>query len=102
MRFANTESFTDYMASGTRVPPLMKYRGDESDQISEYVFLGLRKTEGIDLNHFSSIFKKDFWDIYSDETEKLIERGLLERSGSRLRLTRLGLDLSNQVFIEYI
>ena len=73
-----------------------------SDNISEYIFLGLRRTAGIELSGFSEEFGRDFWELYGDETERLIGRGLLEKSGDRLRLTPLGLDLANSVFSEYV
>jgi oxygen-independent coproporphyrinogen-3 oxidase len=103
VRSANTNQISDYMSGNTdhgRISWL--HKNSESDDISEYVFLGLRKTEGINFDHFRQAFGKNFWDLYSEETEKLIGRGLLERDDHTLRLTRLGLDLSNQVFSEYV
>ena len=73
-----------------------------SDDMGEYVFLGLRRTAGIGLSRFRARFGKDFWELYGEETERLIGRGLLERSGDTLRLTDLGLDLANTVFSEYV
>ena len=73
-----------------------------SDDMSEFIFLGLRRTAGIELSRFSEEFGKDFWELYGDETQKLIGRGLLEQSGDALRLTPLGLDLANTVFSEYV
>ena len=102
-RFANTEVWKEYMiASGSRNMTIWTHRNTEQEDISEYVFLGLRKTEGINLHAFQAMFGKDFWDIYSEETEGLIRRGLLEHRDEILRLTPLGLDLSNQVFMEYV
>jgi oxygen-independent coproporphyrinogen-3 oxidase len=102
VRYANTESFTDYICGEARCAVLWSHKNSEADKISEYVFLGLRKTEGIDLERFKQLFGRSFWDIYAHETEGLIRRGLLELSGRTLKLTRLGLDLSNQVFSEYV
>jgi oxygen-independent coproporphyrinogen-3 oxidase len=103
VRFANTESLADYL-SASNLDALNEFVhvNSEHDNIAEYIFLGLRKTEGINLVAFSILFGKDFWQLYGEETKKLIERGLLEHEGSILRLTSLGLDLSNQVFSEYV
>ena len=103
IRFSNTETMHEYLS--TDDPALMAHWIHENtlnDEISEYVFLGLRKTEGINLEAFKAQFGKSFWDVYEDETKHLINRGLLEENEDMLRLTPLGLDLSNQVFMEYV
>jgi oxygen-independent coproporphyrinogen-3 oxidase len=102
-RFANTEDWNDYMtASDYRIMTSWIHRNTVQENISEYVFLGLRKTDGIDLKSFRRHFGRDFWEIYSEEAEALIRRGLLVHSADNLRLTSLGLDLSNQVFMEFV
>ena len=73
-----------------------------TDDMSEFIFLGLRRTAGIELSRFSARFGKDFWELYGEETKRLIGRGLLQHRGGTLRLTALGLDLANSVFIEYV
>jgi oxygen-independent coproporphyrinogen-3 oxidase len=103
VRSANTENMETYLSAfGTGGLHSWHHENSESEDISEYVFLGLRKTEGIDLERFRNTFGKNFWDLYAVETEMLIGRGLLERKDQTLRLTRIGLDLSNQVFAEYV
>ncbi|MDR0356834.1 MAG: radical SAM family heme chaperone HemW [Clostridiales Family XIII bacterium] len=102
-RFANTDVWNDYMgACDHDMMTTWSHKNSRGEDISEYVFLGLRKTEGIDLEQFRRHFGKDFWEIYNEETRMLMERGLLEHSDGILRLTRLGLDLSNRVFSEYV
>ena len=41
-------------------------------------------------------------DVYGMEIEKCKEEGLLEEKAGWLRLTERGLDLSNQVFMEFL
>jgi oxygen-independent coproporphyrinogen-3 oxidase len=89
-------------ASGHKMMTTWFHENSAKDDISEYVFLGLRKTDGIDPERFQRRFGRDFWDIYREETHALMNRGLLEYRDGNLRLTRLGLDLSNQVFSEYV
>jgi oxygen-independent coproporphyrinogen-3 oxidase len=102
-RFANTSVWKDYM--GAENHSLMTdwiHENTMNDEISEFIFLGLRKTEGIDLGAFEDRFGKRFMDLFRSETEDLIGRGLLVRDRERLRLTTLGLDLSNRVFVEFV
>ncbi|MDR1778238.1 MAG: radical SAM family heme chaperone HemW [Clostridiales Family XIII bacterium] len=102
-RFANTDSYEAYLSSES-IDDMTQWihRNTKTDTVKEYVFLGLRKTEGIHLPTFASRFGEKFWDIYPEETKELIGRGLLEEQGDMLRLTPLGLDLSNIVFSEYV
>jgi oxygen-independent coproporphyrinogen-3 oxidase len=102
-RFANTEDMAEYIsAPEPDEMTVWQHTNTVSDDISEYVFLGLRRTDGIDLRSFGNTFGRDFWELYKEETDNLIERGLLEKDGEILRLTALGLDLSNRVFQEYV
>ena len=39
---------------------------------------------------------------FEAQIEKLINNGLLERNGSNVKLTAVGLDLANIVFAEFI
>jgi len=102
-RFSNTNGLAAYLTAedDTEMTEWM-HKNTFSDDMSEFIFLGLRRTSGIELSQFRACFGKDFWEVYGEETEKLIGRGLLEKSGDALRLTSLGLDLANNVFREYV
>jgi oxygen-independent coproporphyrinogen-3 oxidase len=102
-RFANTSSLTEYIAAAG-MTDMMDWAHENTlgDEMGEFIFLGLRRTDGIRISDFHSSFGRDFWELYGEETEKLINRGLLEHDGDELRLTALGLDLANNVFSEYV
>ena len=48
------------------------------DRIEEYMFLGLRKMEGVSYSEFLKIFGQDIHSIYADVISKGIKQGLLE------------------------
>ena len=75
---------------------------DREAQMSEFFFLGLRKTRGVNLTEFERIFGVSAFDIYGREIRKLVEYGLLKRQGSRLYLTDYRLDVSTLVFCEFV
>ena len=102
-RFSNKPELAGYMAAEDEIEMTdWAHVNTLSDDMSEYIFLGLRRTAGIELERFRAEFGRDFWELYGEETEKLIGRGLLEQSAGSLRLTSLGLDLANTVFSEYV
>jgi len=102
-RFSNTEFLGDYIKAASSEQMVSSYYNNtRGDEMSEYIWLGLRRTEGISLSDFFRKFGEDFMKLYAEETEDLIARRLLTRDGDKLRLTALGLDLSNVVFREFV
>lgn len=67
---------------------------DDIAAMEEYFFLGLRKMDGIDWTVYRS--------HYENVVEKLIREGLLEEKNGKIRLTELGIDVSNQVLAEFL
>ena len=74
----------------------------QEDQMEEFMFLGLRKTEGISMEEFSAAFGRDIFDVYGAQLRKMSGQGLIEVSDGRVRLTERGTDVSNYVFSEFI
>jgi oxygen-independent coproporphyrinogen-3 oxidase len=66
--------------------------------MSEFMFLGLRKTEGISVKQFKGIFNADVYKIFGNSISKHIKDGLLLEDNGFIRLTTKGLDLANIVF----
>lgn len=60
-------------------------------QIMEFVYLGLRQTDGIDTKEFESWFAAGFSDHFEPQASHLVDEGLLERSPGRIRLTGRGI-----------
>lgn len=72
------------------------------DAKEEFVFLGLRKIEGISIEEYKKNFNEDIYRQYKNEIESNINKGLLEIEENRLKLTRKGIDLSNSVMSDFI
>ena len=78
---------------------------DRSTEMRETMFMGLRLTkEGVENNYFRHRFGEKIEKVFKDEIEELIQEGLLVWSGEqeRIRLTRRGMLLGNQVFIKFV
>ena len=93
-RLKNTENMNDYIA-GTYV--VEDEELTKEDIYSEFMFLGLRRNEGININDFRKLY-----DIYGKAINTHISDGLLEKCGDNIRLTRKGLDLANTVFVDFV
>lgn len=71
-------------------------------QIEEFMFLGLRMTEGISEKKFLENFEVPISEVYGDIIKELSESGLLEESEGFLRLTKRGMDVSNEVLSSFL
>ena len=76
--------------------------------VSEAIFLGLRKTGGINIEAFSRRYNINLPVFYEKEIKEMQGAGLIETCCSEcsyetdIRLTRKGLILSNEVFVRFI
>ena len=72
------------------------------DAAEEALFMGLRMARGLDLELVKSKYGIDVWQQYGNELERFVEAGLLIYDGRRLRLTRAGMLLANEVMTVFI
>jgi oxygen-independent coproporphyrinogen-3 oxidase len=69
---------------------------------AETMFLGLRILDGMDLAQVSAQAGIDLAAKYQTQISELLDLGLLEWQGSRLRLTKDAYLIANQVFIRFL
>ena len=72
------------------------------DEMAEYMFLGLRKSAGVDICDFKDIFGKDIYSVYKEQIKDNIAKGLLWQNGTRIALTDRGIDISNTVMSDFV
>lgn len=70
--------------------------------MKEYVMLALRKIEGLDVTNFKSKYKKDVYELFSEELNSFINDGLLEKEGNYIHLTQRGLEVANLVWEKFV
>lgn len=79
---------------------------DTDTEIGETMMMGLRLVlEGVSNQDFLQRFGKNLQEVFGNQIDRLITIGLLEWTGAigqRLRLTKKGYLLGNQVFKEFI
>ena len=103
-RWNNTDSIEEYL-SGAQEPERIRV-GQEvlsvPEQMEETMILGLRRMEGVWRRDFWETFGVELEEIYGDAIRRLESLGLLQDDGQRIFLTRRGISLSNQVFVEFM
>ncbi|MBO6159234.1 MAG: radical SAM family heme chaperone HemW [Firmicutes bacterium] len=72
------------------------------DQMSETMFLGLRTLQGVDLERFEKTYQQSARELFADAIDRHMADGLLALHGKWLHLTEKGLDLANQVYVDFL
>lgn len=73
----------------------------EKEQMAEFMFLGLRLTEGVEKQAFYRYFGVSMEEIYGHILKKNEEAGLLS-NGERVALSERGRDVSNYVMSQFL
>ena len=104
-RWKNTEHLEKYFEDSADPGKLIREMEqlDKRAEIEEYMFLGLRMTDGISEEEFLSTFGVPVSDIYGEVIKRHIEDGTLEAAPcGRYRLTPRGIDVSNVVLADFL
>lgn len=103
-RFHNIYDLQEYIRADGDVSLLKEdiERITEEDALAEFMFLGLRLTEGVSFAGFEERFGQGMKNIYGSQIEELVKDGLLEEDGIGIRLTKRGVDISNVVFEKFL
>ena len=102
-RWSNEKNPGRYMAQTLEAQPAVV----ETEAIEfakaagEFMFLGLRMTEGIAVQKFAARFGKPPADFYP-KIRDWVDGSLLEETAGHLRLTPKGLLVANSIFVEFL
>ena len=103
-RIKNIDDIQDYIEKIKRNEDVTEeiHVNDINDNMEEFIFMGLRMIEGIEINEFKERFNKDIYEIYRDIIEKNIKKELLIYSSGKLFLSSKGMEISNYVMSDFI
>lgn len=75
---------------------------DRESKAKEFMLLGLRKIDGVSISEFERRFRVHPLFYFRFEISRLEEEELIEVDLDKIRLTKRGLDLANQVFEAFV
>lgn len=103
-RFANTDDLGFYIRSLNefKIPETYSEFIDSKESKSEFMILGLRLIDGIDIDEFKKRYNDNIFNQYGNEINECIEAGLLTAYGKKLKLTDKGLNFANKVFRKFV
>lgn len=74
----------------------------QKELMSEFMFMGLRKTEGVSEKDFMNRFGADIFDIFKAPLEKFIKQGVIERKNGRIYINEKMLYISNLILCDFV
>ncbi len=103
-RFARERELSTYIkklseGQSTRIE---EERLDKQAQMEEYMFLGLRKIQGVSMRQFEEQYGSTVTEMYGEVVERYLELGMLYIDGDMLSLTPEGINVSNVIFSEFL
>ncbi len=79
-----------------------KTKNSFKDNMEEFMFMGLRKTEGVNKNEFKKRFDKDMDEVYSDVIDKYTNTGFMTETPDSIFLTFDGIEVSNVIMADFL
>lgn len=104
-RYKNTEDLKEYMSLNLYQAGIASQNIEEltsQERMEEFMFLGLRMMKGISGSEFLSRFGQNMWNVYGEILDGLEADGLIEVNAPDVRLTDLGIDVSNVVLSKFV
>lgn len=106
-RFSNTKNLEIYIEklNTGESPEEWTHSNTQKDNVSEYIFTGLRKIKGLDLQEFNQIFGMTVQEVYREEwpnINQFICDKYLFMDENKLKLTENGIDISNTILAEFV
>lgn len=100
VRYKNTTDLDKYIENPRTIDEVVKL--DAKAQMEEFMFLGLRRMQGVSTYEFSTEFGKSMESVYDASLKKLISEGLMIYDNGRYMLTEMGVDYGNYCFSQFI
>jgi len=104
VRWKNVSATEDYIRRVFEARPLAVERRALSarERAEEALFTGLRLAEGVDVAAVGARYGQDTWSRFGPGLAPFITHGIVRRDGDRIRLTRDGMLVANEVMSVFV
>ena len=103
-RYRNEENVEKYIekinAEGIAI--VEKNKNSLKDSMEEFMFMGLRKNQGISKSEFARRFNKEIYNVYGKIINKYVNTGFMKENNDNIFLTYKGVELSNVIMAEFL
>lgn len=104
IRYKNFEDIEEYIMNiKSNDSAIMEtYRNTMEDNMSEFIFMNLRKKMGFSKNRFKERFRKDVYSVYGEIILKHKNNELIIDDGCNIYLSSKGIEVSNYVMADFV
>lgn len=104
IRWKNVSATGDYVSRIREGRPVETERRvlSRDERLEEALFTGLRLVDGIDLDAVRARYGVDAWARYGPALEPFVTENLVRHEGRRLRLTRAGMLVANEIMAVFV
>lgn len=101
VRYDNVQSLQEYLANPTQNLLINQKEITLEEQANEFVMLGLRLAEGVNLNLFKETYNDDFFHFFPNATD-LLNKGFLQVVGQNVRVPKDKTYVVNSILCELL
>lgn len=101
VRYDNVQSLQEYLAAPTQNLLINQKEITLNEQANEFVMLGLRLAEGVNLNLFKETYNDDFFYFFPNATD-LLNKGFLQVVGQNVRVPKDKTYVVNSILCELL
>jgi oxygen-independent coproporphyrinogen-3 oxidase len=98
---SSTEDYVTRMGQGASVA-VDRRELERDTRLEEALFTGLRLSEGLDLERIGARYEVDVWGRYGEALQPFLAAGLVVHAAPRLRLSREGMLLANEILAVFV
>lgn len=104
MRYFKTRNVEKYIDEVNNIKVIKEglHKNSVKDDMEEFMFMGLRKIEGISIGDFYNRFNIDIYSIYGPIIQNYLKQNLLIIKDGRLFLSKRGIEVSNSIMCDFI
>jgi oxygen-independent coproporphyrinogen-3 oxidase len=104
VRWKNVSATEEYTARVSAGLPVIAERRvlTGAERLEDALFTGLRLAEGIDIEAVGARYGVDVWARFGAGLQPFVDEGVLVRDGPRLRLTREGMLVANEIMMVFV
>lgn len=100
VRWKNTNDMKIYLKQQSVKEEIQEL--SRSECMEEFMYLGLRMMEGVSRSRFQETFGISMEQVYGEVLKQWSNRGGLRCDADRVALTDMGIDVSNQIFSDFL
>ncbi len=100
IRYSNTTNLEEYIKNPIKHKHIHKL--SKQEQLEEEIFLGFRKTDGINIEKINQKFNIDFRKKYAPIIDKYVSYKFLKETNEGFTLTNQGILISNTILSEFL